>query len=101
MTHTGNLDRIKAIITLHGPQTAPDLVKATGLTDTVIRGALTAALSRTGGIVYAGKRGGMRLYGLPGIHTPKAKEYPKPYVHPFTPLSRDPFEHRDLALMGR
>ncbi len=99
--HTGNLDRIKSRITLHGPQTVGDLMKALGLKDHQVRPLLSQAMSRTGGIVHAGRRAGIQLYGLPGIHAPKPKEYPKRYEHKFIELKRDPFQHRDLALAGR
>lgn len=102
--HTGNLDRIKSCITLNGPQSVGDLMKALKLKDHQVRPLLSQAMSRTGGIVHAGRRAGIQLYGLPGIHAPKPKEYPKRYVPEFkelTPHDHDIYAGRDLAMLAR
>lgn len=101
--HTGNIDKIKAAIALHGqPLTAQQLVSKTRLTLDQVRGALTHCVSKQGTLTHCGKIGVFRLYGLPGMmvkHKPKA-DMPRRYDPPFKVLERNPFEHRDLALVG-
>lgn len=103
--HAGHLDAIKSVIALKGPQTVPELVKATKLSDHTVRDSLYGAISRTGGIVHAGKKNNAQLYGLPGIHKPKEKPSPNPrYVYEFkelTPHDHDLYAGRNLALLAR
>jgi hypothetical protein len=90
-------EAIRSVLKLNGPQSVSQLVKATGHSDHNVRVALSADTTIT--ITRRGHLG--MMYGISGIHAPKPKVYPKPYVSEFKELRRDPFAHRDLALAGR
>lgn len=93
-----NIDLIKSALTLNGPLTRGELINATGLSDRQVKNALDQLQARSGGVAPAGRKKGVQLYG---ISSERPKDKPRPYVHTWSELRRDPFAHRDLALAGR
>jgi len=90
-------EAIRSAIKLNGPRSVSELSKLTGYSSHKVRAAVGTDATLT--ITRRGQFGA--IYGISGLHAPKPKEYPKPYVSEFKPLARDPFAHRDLALLGR
>lgn len=92
----------------HGVLTATEIADRSGVAVHSIRVCIGAMITRYGGVCRVGKRGHEILYGVPGrddvhrVKVPRVNVAGPRYVGDWmTTLSRDPFEHRRLALAGR
>lgn len=101
--HTGDTDRIKTLIATRGrPLTVPAIATALRLDEVKVRSLVNICVSRTGGLVRAGREGRRNLYALPGMLERKVDPaaVPRRYEHRFVELYRDPFEALKLAMVG-